>query len=555
LTPETPVPAKLPVVVLTGFMGTGKSAVGKALSEILGLAFIDSDAEIERAEGASVADIFESKGEAHFRSLEATFCKNLEGTTGAVIATGGGMILDESNRALLSDLGPTVLLQTSLDTLVDRLGTDASRPVLGSDSPSPAEARERIADLLDERGSVYGAIDFKVDTSDLTPEKAAMKIAARLDMPVTSLVVHISTSREPAPAGRYGPSRIEIGRGVLSKLGQYLRDEELDGRVFLLMPQNLQDLYLEQIQESLDDVSINADVLTIRDGDAEKHLPQVAEIIDALIDAGARRDATIVPIGGGVTGDIGGFVASAFMRGVPLVQVPTTLLAQVDSSVGAKVGVNHPRAKNLIGAFYQPHFILDDPCTFRTLPMEEVSNGMAEVVKSAMMASADVFAFLEDQLTDDASIRLRDLAFLERCVVEAAGIKTNIVNGDPLERGDRRFMNFGHTLGHALETLGHYKGLKHGQAVSLGMIAALRIAVRRGRIDEDLLNRAFAVLEWCGLPVEFESFDRDALSEAMLLDKKIKRGRLHFVLPTGLGSAEVVDDVTVDEILSVIEEG
>lgn len=555
MTAKSPPPAKLPVVVLTGFMGTGKSAVGQALSEILGLTFIDSDTEIEHAEGASIADIFASKGEAYFRTLETDFCKKLEGTTGAVVATGGGMILDESNRALLKSLGEVVLLHASIDALAARMGGDAARPVLGNDSLSAAETRARISSLLDKREPVYGSIDFKVDTSELEPARAAMNIAARLALPVQSLVVHISPSREPLPAGRYGPSRIDIGRGVLSKLGPYLKDAGLDDRVFLLMPQNLQDLYLEQVQASLDGESIEATVLTIKDGDAEKHLPQVAQIIDALIDAGARRDATIVPIGGGVTGDIGGFVASAFMRGVPLVQVPTTLLAQVDSSVGAKVGVNHPRAKNLIGAFYQPHFILDDPCTFRTLPMEEISNGMAEVVKSAFIASADVFAFLEDQISTDASVRLRDITFLERCVVEAASIKTNIVNGDPLERGDRRFMNFGHTLGHALETLGHYRGLKHGQAVSLGMIAALRIAVRRGRIEEDLLKRVFAVLKWCGLPVEFESFDRDALAEAMLLDKKIKRGKLHFVLPTGIGSAEVVDDVTVDEILSVVEEG
>jgi 3-dehydroquinate synthetase len=223
--------------------------------------------------------------------------------------------------------------------------------------------------------------------------QAASQIIAALDLPVhrsdVSLVSSAGTdapSPAEVPRGRYGISTVDIGRGVLATLGQRLCDVGLATRAFLLMPKNLQDLYLEQAAASLDDASVPYAVITIEDGDSAKHLRQTREILDGMVENGAKRDSAVIPIGGGVTGDIGGFAASLFMRGIPLVQVPTTLLAQVDSSIGAKVGVNHPRAKNIIGSFYQPHLVLIDPCTLRTLAFEEISNGMAEVIKSDRLA-------------------------------------------------------------------------------------------------------------------------------------------------------------------------
>jgi len=531
-------------------MGTGKTEVGKALARMLGLDFVDTDSIIEGRAGTTIAGLFDSKGEAHFRELEEQVCAELKGRQGAVIATGGGMLMNEKNLEALSQTGTLVLVEASVETLCERLRGESDRPML-RDAQS---LRERIDMLLAERAPVYHRIETRIDTSTIEPEDAAALIASGLDIPFQSFPVHLVPAAKGMPRGRFGPADVEIGRGVLSRLGERLRAVGLESRAFLLMPQNLQDLYLSQVRAALDAVSVPFSVVTIKDGDEHKTIEQATVIIDELLALGARRDAVIVPIGGGVTGDIGGFVAALLMRGVPLVQVPTTLLAQVDASIGAKVGVNHPLAKNLMGSFYQPHVILSDPCTLRTLELEDVSNGMGEVVKSAIIGSEALFEFLEEHTDTDASETLRRTDFLEHCVVECARIKTGIVNRDPFEQGERMAMNLGHTLGHALEAVGGYRGLKHGQAISLGMIVALRIAVDRGLIPADLLARTRRLLEWCRLPVEFEDIDRGSLAPSLRLDKKIKKGKLHFVLPKRLGAIEVVSDVTEDEIFAAMEE-
>ena len=542
---------KLPVVTIAGFMGTGKSSVGRELAELTGLELVDTDAEIERTAGKSIADIFAQDGEDRFRELESQLCQTLAEREGIVIACGGGMVLDPHNLATLNRIGPIVLLTASSEALADRLAGDTSRPLLGDVASDTTALRERIDDLLAKRADAYNGIPLKFDTTARIPAETAASIAAMIDF--TSDSVRITPAggddAESMPLGRYGASELHIGRGVLSSLGRRLREHRL-GKAFLLMPPNLIDLYFDQVRVSLDEHEFEYELIEIVDGDEAKHIQQTKTLIDAIIDNGAKRDATIVPIGGGVTGDIGGFVASLYMRGVPLVQVPTTLLAQVDSAIGGKVGVNHEQAKNLIGAFYQPHVILEDPCTLRTLPLEEVSNGMAEVVKSALIASEPFFEFLESHIDTDAAVTLRDVGFLETCVRHAARVKVQLVNEDPYERDRRRYLNLGHTLGHALEAAGDYKGLKHGQAVSVGIVAAMKIAADRGTVSTDVHDRTARLLEWCRLPIADRDSNRDIIRSSMQLDKKFKRGRLHFILPTGIGSATVVDDVTTDEIIA-----
>lgn len=554
---------RLPLIVVSGFMGTGKTSVGRALADILGLDFIDTDSEIERSAGGSIAEIFEKEGEGRFREMERAFCASLENRDGVVVATGGGTLLDDTTFRLFAGRGEIVLLESSLDSLCGRLSGDRKRPLLYDDGValSGERLRDRVASLLNDRAGVYKKIRTRVDTSGRSPNETAAVIAAGLHMPCRMMVVdpvgHLGDDRgdhRDVPRGRYGVSRIEIGRGAVSSLGSRLSEVGLAGPAFLLMPETIQQLFLTQIAGSLERAKVDYSVVTIEDGDPRKNLAQVGHIIDQLIELGARRDAIVIPVGGGVTGDIGGFAASLFMRGVPLVQVPTTLLAQVDSSIGGKVGVNHPMAKNLIGSFYQPHLIINDPCTLRTLPFAEVANGMAEVVKTALIGSSDLFEYLEAHIAHDAKATLRDTDFLERCVAESAEVKCQIVNEDPYENGRRRALNLGHTVGHALEAATSYQGLKHGEAVSLGLIAALRISVARGTVAADILDRTFSLLSWCGLPVTFTTLDRDAMSKSLLLDKKIRNGRIHFVLSTGIGSTRVVDDVSIDEILSTIEE-
>jgi len=550
---------ELPLIVLTGFMGTGKTETGRALAGILGLDFADMDTLIEAREGAAVTAIFRDQGEDRFRALEEELSAELAERRGLVVATGGGTLVSKRNFDAFSRRGTVVLLEAAVPAIAERVGTSKTRPLLAGAARGDAPIEERIRSILEERESAYKRIKFRIDTTDITPREAALHIAAGLDMPYRAITISVpegSPRALPDAAGKGtgtsppSASRIEIGRGLLSALGERLRSLGPPSTVFVVMPDTVRRHHAGQIAASLDAASLPWTDVSIRDGDGEKTLLQAAQIIDRFVEHRGARDAAVVAVGGGVTGDLAGFAASIYLRGIPLVQVPTTLLAQVDASIGGKTGVNHPRAKNLIGCFYQPLLVLSDPCTLRTLDDGEIANGMAEVVKTAMIGSAGLFEFIETELAAAPASRLREIGFLERCVSECAAVKAGIVQRDPFEAGERRFLNLGHTLGHALEAAASYEGLDHGQAVSIGLVAAVRIAVARKLVPASLHDRTKSVLERCGLPVEAPPFEKGALLEALHLDKKKKAGRLHCVLPVRLGAVTVVDDVADEELLA-----
>lgn len=541
----------IPLTVITGFMGTGKTAAGRVVAEMLGVEFVDTDQLIEEREGLSVADIFATKGEAHFRRCESELCGSLADQTDLVVATGGGTLVDPQNLALLSDRGRVVLLEASVDAIMQRVSGDGSRPLLTGDpaGTDPAcSVEDRIRTLLADRREAYSKIPFRVDTTRISARTAACRIAAGLSIPEGTITIDVPEGS--MRAGR-SESTIVTGRGVLSRLGERLKraldDSCRESKVFVLIPPNVADLHLDQIAASLDAASIEWTEIALQDGDKEKSFDQAGRIVDTLAKRGAARDSIAIAMGGGVTGDLGGFAASIYMRGMTFVQVPTTLLAQVDASIGGKVGVNHTRAKNLLGNFYQPHLVLSDPCVLRTLDDREIANGMAEVVKTALLGSADLFRFIEKEL-ERSSRAPRQTAFLERCVLECAAIKAAIVERDPFEGGERRVLNLGHTLGHAFETLGEYGSLSHGQAVSIGMVAVAKIARGRALVDDDYVRRLSTTLERCGLPIAPPAVEPKAFFDALNLDKKKKAGRLRFVLPAGFGATVIVDDVTVNEI-------
>jgi 3-dehydroquinate synthase len=531
-------------------MGTGKTETAKELAELLALEFMDTDALVERLAGCSIAEIIAEKGEAHFRALEAEVCERLYGRRGVVIATGGGTLLNEEIFQAFSNSGTTVLLEASIDSLHERLAGDDSRPLLvaGGGGRTKAKLLRRIRSLLEDRERMYKNIRFRIDTSRITPHTAACRIASRIDLP--SAVYSFGAVGNPGRSA----SLVEVGRGILSKIGERLKEHGLAEDVVLFMPASTRKHFLAQIETSLELAGIRYHLISIEDGEAHKTFDQVGRILDGIVEIGAGRDCTIVPVGGGVTGDIGGFAASIYMRGVHLVHVPTTLLAQVDSSIGGKTGVDHPRAKNLIGGFHQPDLVLSDPCALRTLPLEQISYGMAEVIKTALIGSSELFEFIESELASKGDRALQSVDFLERCVTECIAIKGAIVGLDPFEKDKRRILNLGHTVGHALEAASGYE-MNHGQAVALGLIAALEISAARGMVERDLLERTIALLDRCGLPVLFPRIDEEAFFGGLRLDKKRKLGRIHFVLPVGMGGVKIVDDVTADEISSAISRG
>jgi 3-dehydroquinate synthase len=566
-----------PVVVLTGFMGTGKSETGRALAGMLGVPFVDTDELIERRTGKKISDIFAVDGEKKFRELEEQVCRDLVPESGAVIATGGGAVVNERNYGALAALGTVVLLESTVNEIVDRLKDDSTRPLLAPDAGEGARPlRETVKILLEQRRPAYERAEFAVRTTGRSPQEVAAEIRSRLgpgcrvvdvsvnvrplpgpDGPATEPSVIRAPDLDPGPVDgtSHAPQnrcRIVIGRGAAAKIGRYLIDLGLTSRVFLFVPRHLVATLPRRIQTALSAAGIPDEVVPVDDGDNNKNLAQVRDLLDRMATSRAGRDCAVVSVGGGVAGDLAGFVASIYMRGIPFVQVPTTLISQVDASIGGKVGVNHPRAKNLIGAIYQPALVLNDPLLLRGLPMREISNGMAEVVRSAIIGAPELYRYLREAGSTDPEQTLSDPAFLERCVFDCARVKAGVVEQDPYERDLRRVLNLGHTLGHALESALDYEDIKHGEAVAIGIVAAIRVAVGRGRADEDFLRDTIEILKWCGLPTVAPQVDRNRLRRSLKLDKKIKSGRLFFVLPLGVGLTEIVGDVTEDELLSVL---
>ncbi len=549
-----------PVVVLCGFMGTGKTVVGRALARRLDVEFIDTDAAIEESEGLRVAEIFDKHGEARFRELEAETCRALDPGAGAVIATGGGMMTDPRNAVYLQSLGTTILLEASVDAIIARAGSAGDRPLLATGRTDGDDAmRGRVESLLKSRRGAYQQCELRLDTTTRTPEEAACDIHDMLTANAArKSLIPLRVDTRPVPGQQPGPSntrlsRILVGGGAAADLGTWLERLQLTTEVFFLTPSHIEEIALPKITPSLDRRSIPWRTIHVDDGDDHKAMDQVSRLLDELAAAGAARDSVVATVGGGVTGDIGGFVASIYMRGLPFVQIPTSLLAQVDASIGGKVGVNHSRAKNLIGAIYQPHLVLIDPGLLDTLPRAELANGMAEVIKTAIIGSADLFERLA--LDTGASSDRPSVAFLEDVVGECARIKASVVERDPYERDLRRVLNLGHTLGHALESALAYTGIKHGQAVGLGTLAAWRVAVKRRAADARWIEETRALLEHFELPTVVPDVDDNAVRSAMGLDKKRRSGKLTFVLPIEPGRVEIVNDVSDDELIEAMRDG
>ena len=290
--------------------------------------------------------------------------------------------------------------------------------------------------------------------------------------------------------------------------------------------------------------------ILIPDGERYKNLQSVSKVYEALIRAGADRGSVIVAVGGGVLGDTAGFAAATFLRGIPVIQVPTTLLAQVDSAIGGKVGVNHALGKNLIGAFHQPAAVLIDPSLLTTLPRREFRSGLYEVVKYGVIASPDLF---ERLLRKTKAIFAKDPAVIVPAIVESCRIKADVVSQDEREGGVRRILNYGHTVGHAIESVTRYRRFRHGEAIAYGMLAAADLAVARGALA-DVHRQAIAkVIAQLGpLPSILDLRIADVL-EVVRRDKKVVNGRLHFVIPIQIGATVVIDDVTEDELTAVLQ--
>ncbi len=519
-------------IVLTGFMGTGKSTVARYVAERVQRPFVDMDQVIEARTGQSIRSLFAERGEPAFRALEADLVQELAAQEGLVVATGGGTLVDPTNRAALAGRSVVICLQADVTELRRRLAgsSDGIRPLLLGD-----DAALRIERLLAARQTAYAAIPLQLDTTGLAPDAVGDRVLGMahgwIEREVFVLPVPISGASYP----------IIMGEGVLGQLGHLLASRAGSRQVAVVTNDGLADLHGQHVLTILHDAGLQPVLIQIPEGEQHKTLDTVRHLYEQFLYAGLDRHSVVVALGGGVVGDVAGFAAATYLRGVPLVQVPTSLLAMVDASVGGKVGVDlagQGGGKNLVGAFKQPEFVLTDPELLETLPGPEFRAGLAEVVKHGIIAAPDLFASLE-------TYGPRSLATL---LDDAVRVKVDIVQADPFERGVRAHLNLGHTFGHAIEFVSGFR-VRHGEAVAIGLVAASYLATELGVADDEVLARVETLLTRLGLPTrlpDHPAMTVDALMAAMGSDKKRRDGRLRFVLPRAIGDVTVVDDVPAE---------
>jgi 3-dehydroquinate synthase len=342
-----------------------------------------------------------------------------------------------------------------------------------------------------------------------------------------------------------------VGWGILSQLGSRLREAGLTGAAYVISDETVWHHLGDEVEASLRDAAIEFDSYSIAPGEESKTIRDATAIYDWLIDRRAERGHAVIAVGGGVVTDLGGYVAATFARGIPLVHVPTSMLGQVDAAIGGKVAVNHPRAKNLIGVFYPPRFVLADPAVLRTLPPREIRSGMAEAIKHGMIADEDYLNFLEANA--DAVINIKQEVVVE-AVRRSVCIKAEVVAADEFETtGRRSTLNYGHTLAHAIESTTGYRRFRHGEADAIGMMAAASVSVRMGLLDQDIVERQRRVLQAYGLPVSAEGLERKRLHEAIALDKKVQAKKVRWVLLEAIGRPVLRDDVPDDIVETALD--
>ncbi len=510
-------------VALFGPPGSGKSAVGKLLAQQLQRPFLDMDARIEELAGKPIPEIFAADGEPAFRKMETELCRQLAGESGRVISCGGGALVDPKNREVMEASGWVIFLDCPQEVLLRRTQKADDRPLLSGDKEA------QLLALLEKRREVYASFPNRVDASGDDPRRIAQEALALLK------TLGSATLRVEAPPPAYD---VILGTALLQSVDTLLSDRGLNPPFVVVSDSNVAPLYAESVCHALD-----AGLVEIPAGEEHKTLDTIRTLYDRFLKIGIERRATVVALGGGVIGDMTGFAAATFMRGVRWVNLPTTLLAMVDASIGGKVGVDLPQGKNLVGAFHPPSVVISDSATLDTLPEKELRNGMAELFKAALIADPLLFEWLE-RGNGPAT---------QRWIERALAVKIDIVNVDPFERDVRAKLNLGHTVAHGLEAASEY-ALSHGEAVAIGLVAEARMAEALGVAQKGLAVRIEAVLTRLGLPTRFQKLTVPEVRAAMSSDKKKVGGQLRFVLPVEPGLAEIRQTVPEELILQTLED-
>jgi shikimate kinase/3-dehydroquinate synthase len=530
-------------IVLIGLMGAGKTSIGRRLAARLGWPFRDADAEIELAAGCTVPELFERFGEREFRDGERRVIRRLLAGEPLVLATGGGAFMDAETRATIRREALSVWLRCKLPTLLRRVVGRTHRPLLNDGDP--AEVLQR---LMDTRYPVYAEADIIVDCADDGQEIT------------TGLVLDALFSWQPPRRLTVAlPSRsydVVVGDGLLARAGALLAPVLPQKRAVVVTDANVARLHLPALKQGLAETGIATQEIVVDAGEQSKDLATYARIVEALLEAGVERRTAIVALGGGVVGDLAGFAAATTLRGLPFVQAPTTLLAQVDSSVGGKTGINTRHGKNLLGAFHQPRLVLADTATLATLPPRELRAGYAETLKAGLIGDAAFFDWCE---ANGAAVVGGERAVQAEAILRACAFKAQVVGDDEREEkpnGGRALLNLGHTFGHALEAELGYGAILHGEAVAIGIGLAFKLSARLGLCPAADSERVLAHLAAVGLGAELRTLDR-RLSAARLVqhmrrDKKARDGKLTLVLVRGIGHAFTLNDASAEAVIDLL---
>jgi 3-dehydroquinate synthase len=345
------------------------------------------------------------------------------------------------------------------------------------------------------------------------------------------------------------PYSITIQPGLLGELGEWVGKLTRCRRVGVITDTNVEPLYMQSVKQTLEQSGFEVFTHATPAGEQYKTLGRTSRIVDAMLEARIERSTPVIALGGGIVGDMTGFASAMALRGVPFIQVPTTLLSMVDASVGGKTGVDHRLGKNLIGAFHQPMAVLIDPAVLKTLPERELRGGLAECIKHEIIRDSEGFDRLEKNIHRALAL---DVDYLGELVAHNVGIKAKVVEADPFEKGERAHLNFGHTFGHVIESESQFS-YSHGEAVGLGMIAAARAAVKLGLLEKRSCDRIVTLVAKAGLPVGGMTLDAKHLADMMIFDKKVKGGRVRFILPDKIGHVIIRDDVPMDVVVEALK--
>jgi len=501
-------------IFLYGPSGSGKSTVGKVLARNLNLTFIDLDDQIENRSGMMIPEIFNLESEIGFRSRETDALTEILERDNTVVALGGGTLTTLENRTLVEGNGPVIVLNASISELKNRIENDSTiRPLLVDDPNNKFEK------LLKKRKSHYQSFQNHIDTSLKAPEELVWDIQILIGK------FHL----QGMASGRTPGYDVFIKDGLLDSVADLATDQGLRGPIAVVTDDNVGQYYLHQLLNSLESSGYKTSGLTIPAGESNKTIATVSKLWDFFLSNHIERKSTIFALGGGVVGDLTGFAAATYLRGVPWIGIPTSLLAMVDSSIGGKTGADLPQGKNLIGSFYPPKNVIIDPLVLKTLPRLEINNGMAEVIKHGVIGDPLLFSSCGNETYAGNPSSMSEL------VKRALAVKVKIIESDPYEQGLRESLNFGHTIGHGIELVSNFK-LRHGEAVAIGMVVETKLGEMFGLTNDGFSDVIANTIKTQNLPVSIPSeLDKDEIIRVIRRDKKVSNGKVKFAIPASVG--------------------